>query len=305
MNCVKCGTSNIDRAQYCKQCGASLETERDRQDASTAHTAPKPTAAAPIEQETKADPGLPKPPKSVKVLGTISTVFGSMSVLFNIIAPVVVFRVLSDIGGTDPARWVWPLTGILFLFQSLLLLVGGIGMFRGRLWGRKLSLVYAISLFPVAFVGFVAVIVSTAMVQVSGKLGQDVDKLLIFGICGGPIYAIVLMVLLLSNNTKRWAYTVRHGQAPPRDGDPDEQPSTSRLAILSLIFSPLICLPLIAQITAVVMGILALGRIRRSEGRLKGRGLAIAGLVVSVVIILALAGSIIFGIVMEQKVQSQ
>jgi prepilin-type processing-associated H-X9-DG protein len=59
-------------------------------------------------------------------------------------------------------------------------------------------------------------------------------------------------------------------------------PKTSGLAITSLIFGILgvtCLLPVLGAILAVVFGIVALNKIRKSNGRSKGRGQAIAGIV--------------------------
>jgi hypothetical protein len=58
---------------------------------------------------------------------------------------------------------------------------------------------------------------------------------------------------------------------------------TSGKAIASLVFGLLFCIPIIAPITAIVLGILGLREIGRSGGRLKGQGLAITGLIAGVI----------------------
>jgi hypothetical protein len=59
------------------------------------------------------------------------------------------------------------------------------------------------------------------------------------------------------------------------------RPQTSGLAIASLVLGiiGLIGMPVVPPILAVVFGHVALGRIRASNGRITGRELAIAGLV--------------------------
>jgi hypothetical protein len=58
-----------------------------------------------------------------------------------------------------------------------------------------------------------------------------------------------------------------------------EKTGTSGKAIASLVFGLLFCIPIIAPILAIVLGALGLRDISRSRGRLRGQGLAIAGLV--------------------------
>jgi hypothetical protein len=60
-------------------------------------------------------------------------------------------------------------------------------------------------------------------------------------------------------------------------------PPTSGWAIASLVcaIGAWVILPIVGAIAGVICGHVALGEIKRAEGRLEGRGMAIAGLVVS------------------------
>lgn len=65
-----------------------------------------------------------------------------------------------------------------------------------------------------------------------------------------------------------------------------EPPKTSRLAIASLmlgILSPFMLL--IPAIPAIITGVISLVKIRKSEGKLKGRGLAVIGTAVSIILL--------------------
>jgi hypothetical protein len=67
-------------------------------------------------------------------------------------------------------------------------------------------------------------------------------------------------------------------------GLPPAMPKTSALAVVSLICgiaSP--CTAGLLAIPGLVLGIVGLARIRRSGGALAGRGMAIAGIIVSIV----------------------
>ena len=79
-------------------------------------------------------------------------------------------------------------------------------------------------------------------------------------------------------------------------------PETSGMAIFSFVCGVLfIILPL--SIAAVIFGHLSLSEIRRSAGRLKGKGLAIAGLVLGYVGVAAILALIVFGIVAQHSTQ--
>jgi acyl carrier protein len=71
-------------------------------------------------------------------------------------------------------------------------------------------------------------------------------------------------------------------------------PATSGLAIASLVLGILgwFILPVIGSISAIVLGHMARGEIRRSDGRVEGKGLATAGLVLGYV------GLVVFLLVM-------
>lgn len=60
---------------------------------------------------------------------------------------------------------------------------------------------------------------------------------------------------------------------------PPAPTSTSGLAITSLLLGVLGCIPILG-IAAVVLGIVAIGQIDKSEGRIGGRGMAVAGSVI-------------------------
>ncbi|MGB7536976.1 MAG: DUF4190 domain-containing protein [Anaerolineales bacterium] len=64
---------------------------------------------------------------------------------------------------------------------------------------------------------------------------------------------------------------------PPEE--PLTRPSNLALASLSLGFASWIFLPVLAAIPAIILGHMARMEIARSEGRLTGDGLAVAGLV--------------------------
>lgn len=72
--------------------------------------------------------------------------------------------------------------------------------------------------------------------------------------------------------------------AAPPQADPSQPPPptrTSVLAIVSLVSGLLFCIPVLPQALGVILGIAALIAVGRSAGRIKGRGLAIGGIVAS------------------------
>lgn len=77
------------------------------------------------------------------------------------------------------------------------------------------------------------------------------------------------------------------------------EPATSGQAIASLVLGVLaFCLPLILSIPAIIFGLVSLGTINSSRGAIKGRGLAITGIVLGAVSLLMLIPLAIFGLMM-------
>ncbi len=73
---------------------------------------------------------------------------------------------------------------------------------------------------------------------------------------------------------------MNESQSPPLPTATPVQPRTSIAAIWSLVLGILsFCLSIFAFIPALILGIVALVKINGSEGRLQGKGLAIAGIV--------------------------
>ena len=80
------------------------------------------------------------------------------------------------------------------------------------------------------------------------------------------------------------------------------EPPLSPMALSSLIFGivGLVGLPLIGSIVAVVLGHLSRNEIRRSQGQIRGDGLALAGLIlgyIGIALIVILGIVIVFGFV--------
>jgi type II secretory pathway pseudopilin PulG len=76
------------------------------------------------------------------------------------------------------------------------------------------------------------------------------------------------------------------GQHYPAQGQPYGQPKTDGQAIASLVLgiaAVFLCFSIFAGIPAIILGHISWSRIRRSMGRLKGEGMAMAGLIMGYV----------------------
>ncbi|MCG8405509.1 MAG: DUF4190 domain-containing protein [Phycisphaerales bacterium] len=76
----------------------------------------------------------------------------------------------------------------------------------------------------------------------------------------------------------------------PQSVQPNQPQKTHVLAILSLICALLLCIPFAAPVFGVIFGVIALILISGSNGRTKGKGMAFAGIAISIVVLLAEAG---------------
>jgi hypothetical protein len=93
--------------------------------------------------------------------------------------------------------------------------------------------------------------------------------------------------------------------------DPDDearptQPRTSGKAIWSLVLGILsFCIPILPAIPGIILGILGIVDVNKYQGRLKGKGLAITGLVLSVLSIVVMPVFVMIGLLLPavQKVR--
>jgi prepilin-type processing-associated H-X9-DG protein len=92
---------------------------------------------------------------------------------------------------------------------------------------------------------------------------------------------------------------------PEHQDQPGQQVATSRLAIFSLVLSLLsyVCLWVVGGLIGAILGVMALAQISSSEGRLSGRGLAIAGIVLGVINFVMIGPLLILGGLLLPAVQ--
>jgi hypothetical protein len=179
-----------------------------------------------------------------------------------------------------------------------LLVIGGIGLLRNRKWGRIWSLIAGVSCLLALLGASIVTNVTQAMVT-SGAIplrpGQQTFYFEeISSVTGfAPLYGILLIVLLMLPDSRGWA----RGAAPASGasgeagsvGAASTPARTSGLAIASLACS-MIPFVLLTQIAGLALGIVALVKIKRSNGSLRGKGFAIAGVIISSVVLLLIGG---------------
>jgi Domain of unknown function (DUF4190)/Toastrack DUF4097 len=95
---------------------------------------------------------------------------------------------------------------------------------------------------------------------------------------------------------------------PPEPASSYPKPSGLAIAALVLGILSFMCLPILGAVLAIVFGLLARGDIKRSQGRLGGRGLAVAGIIlgsVNLAILIILAAIFIpFAIIRAGETQT-
>ncbi len=232
----------------------------------------------------------PEPPKAMKVLGTLCIIAGSLNTLINTIAPVIAMLVLWNKRGAELALVAVPVAGLIWLGYSLLLLVGGIGMVRGRPWGRSLCLFFAwtsvlVMIYSILGLGVVEVIINLRGAALP-------TRVLVVAALFVPALTVVLLMGLLTGRIKRWAEFMAAGPGVI----PPARPELSMPAAFSLLIS-LVPFPPFAHMYSIILGFVGLRQIARSKGRKCGRGKAIAGTVISGLVLLVLVGGVVAAIV--------
>lgn len=264
----------------------------------------RPQAATAIVAEVLQDSAPPTAPAYVAWLGMVSLLFGPALAALNWFFVTPGIKTLERLGagpGSTTTLWVvvWAFAGI-----GLVCFAAGVGLLFGQRWGRWLSFVFVAA----AFVGLLIAGGATRVAQNLAELelaerasvgmgGTTYVRFVAAVPAFAPIYGLVLLIVLNLRKARDWAHgrgvVARHPQQPngrnPADIAPRQE--LSILALMSLVVS-LIPFLLLTQLAALVMGIVALRRIKRSQGRLTGRGFAMAGVSISSLILIGI-GSIV------------
>ncbi len=93
----------------------------------------------------------------------------------------------------------------------------------------------------------------------------------------------------MSSNDPYGADGGGYGQGQSQVSEWEEPRKTSIAAVLALISSLIICVPILTQLLGILFGVIGVVSVSRSGGRRKGTGLAIAGIVISVVVMAGFA----------------
>ena len=242
----------------------------------------------------------PSSPGQVKFVGFANLVVGPLLAALNIILVGRSISELTRINGPEDLKIFFEINIGMFCVLGLFLIIGGIGLLLNQKWGRIFSLVTAVlCLFSTMVVLVMNNIAQNLLSNGTIHLPPGQQSFYFNGISAvpgiAPLYGILIIVLLMLPAAREWARGGALVAQPVAAGTgsvaaaPAAVRPTSGLAVASLICS-IIPFALLTQITGLVLGIIALVKIRKSNGALGGKGFAIAGVIISSVILAFIGG---------------
>jgi hypothetical protein len=180
-----------------------------------------------------------------------------------------------------------------------ILLAAGVGLVRARPWGRTLSFWFAGLAMPgwcvmAAFVNGMA-----AYESIEGNVDTNF-QVLVGGLTFAPLLGLISAVILMTAPVRLWMRAVQLGggtvtadsYARAR-AEAAARPPVCALAVVALFISIMPGM-MLTQLAAVVLGIVALVKISRSNGKLSGRGFAVGGIIIGAILLLAV-GTLLVG----------
>lgn len=232
-------------------------------------------------------------PPSLRWIGSASVAVGLGLALLNFWLVEGAVSELSRHGISGGALTALRVDELVMVGVGVLLAAGGVGLRGGNRWGRIMSLVAAGST-------FLGVFVATATPRIAEALVERDYRGPAFSVPTGapaltPLWGVALLVLLNLRDVRAWASGLTAeevaAQAVPE--------RTNGLAVASFVLS-MIPFALVTQLVGLILGVIALGQIKQSQGKLGGRGFAVAGIAIASSI-LALIGAIILFVVLLPK----
>jgi hypothetical protein len=241
--------------------------------------------------------GVPMPPR-LKKIGYANVVVGPLVALVNLI---ILGKSIARLAGLRASNGILIpliLIGVVFCVLGAILFLGGVGLIKERRWGRILSLVFGFGSFGAAFLVNITAAVLTNLIETGAVRVPGLHQQENFGVGIGifTLYGILLIVMLFLADARAWASGGIQQTATIQGATPVLARETSGLAIGSLVAS-LIPFLLLGQLAGLILGILALRKIKQSQGTVGGKGFAIAGVTISSAILLFIIGILVLLIV--------
>ncbi|MEY2579564.1 MAG: hypothetical protein QOI49_2388 [Verrucomicrobiota bacterium] len=235
-------------------------------------------------------------PSRLKKLAYANLALGPLVALINLFIIGKSISRLADLGASNGVLVPLVLIGVLFCLLGAVLFLGGVGLLKERRWGRTCSLVFAFGSFAAVFLGNVTARIMTNLSEIGEVSIPRLYQQENFNVGSGifTLYGILLIVMLMLPDVRAWARRTGPGVIAPNGTVFANSPSppASGLAIGSLVAS-LIPLMLLGQITGLILGIIALRKIKQSRGTIGGKGFAIAGVTISGLILLFMIGVLV------------
>jgi uncharacterized protein DUF4190 len=234
-------------------------------------------------------------PSRLKKLAYANIVLGPLVALANLVIIGKSIARLADLGATNSVLVPLGLILVLFCLLGAVLFVGGVGLLKERRWGRTCSLVFAFGSFAAVFLVSVTARIMSNLSEIGAVSIPGLHQRENFSVGIGifTFYGILLLVMLMLPDAKAWARRTESASiAASGTVIPTSTPPASGLAIGSLVAS-LIPFLLLGQITGLILGIIALRKIKQSQGAIGGKGFAIAGVTISGLILLFMIGVLV------------
>jgi hypothetical protein len=235
-------------------------------------------------------------PSRLKKLAYANVVLGPLVALINLFIIGKSISRLADLGASNGVLVPLGLIIVLFCLLGAALFVGGVGLLKERRWGRTCSLVFAFGSFAAVFLSNVTARIMSNLSEIGDVSIPGLHQQETFNVGSGifTLYGILLIVMLMLPDVRAWARRTELAPLASNGGSvtPNSRPPASGLAIASLVAS-LIPFLLLGQITGLMLGIVALRKIKRSQGAVGGKGFAIAGVTISGVILLFMIGVLV------------
>ena len=296
MTCLRCGAVNEEGRHVCVQCGTTLITVPATAEVSNPNRQSEPPLS---EAEYDARQSMPSMPKSLKAIGYANIVVGPLLAIINLI---VVGNSIAEMKAQNAPEGLSTFLEIniaIYFVVGTLLVTGGLGLLLNRKWGRTWSLVAGVScVLAILAVSIVNNVMKSLLTTGALPLHPGQQSFYFKSVTGvaalSPLYGILLIVLLMLPDARAWArrgvgLSSSGGKGSDSTGIVVPARGTSGLAIASLVCS-MIPFALLTQIAGLILGIVALVKIKKSNGALGGRGFAIGGVVISGLIILLIGG---------------
>lgn len=313
--CPKCGVDNPPFNDVCRLCESPLAAAVANAPATMAITAERPTPSPRLDDDvlevkpfrTELSPQPVPAPKWLRIFGVISILMGIGIPLANYFF--VKEGIDKFVANGFSESVVLPLWINIWMFVAIggYLALSGLGLLGPTLWGRRMSMFFV----GLAVIGAVVAVVNGNITKVLAeeefhKMHQHsmFASLRIEYFAAAPLfppaYGLLLLVFTLLPPVRDWAKgtsAIQRGLPPEQAWAPmAKQPPVHNGAMLSMVLS-LVPFLLITQIVSLIMGIVALRAIRRSEGRYGGKGYAWAGIIISTLILTCMGGLISLAIV--------